>query len=214
MQSSFPVHLRFLNENPLNSRVVEGANTDRALYEISTKAVSGVENVRMRTVIRDGQTDDVVAVWERTPKGSERSEDRITYHESTRLLADWLPHPEGSARAQTFDGPDGEEYVWERHKKHKGVFTLINTRTQKSVAETHHSRGVSLRPSARPGMRIDMKPEASGIADAILLSFVIIEQLRREAEVTTVRSSVPDKVVDMVKASTKLVSPAGSAGAV
>ena len=39
------------------------------------------------------------------------------------------------------------------------------------------------------------------MADAILLSFVIVEQLRREAEVTTVRSSMPDKVVDMVKAS-------------
>ena len=52
------------------------------------------------------------------------------------------------------------------------------------------------------------------MADAILLSFVIVEQLRRKAEVTTVRSSMPDKVVDMVKASTRLVSPAGSSGTV
>ena len=81
------------------------------------------------------------------------------------------------------------------------------------MAETHHSRGVSIRPSARPGLSIDIRPEALEMADAILLSFVIVEQLR-EAEVTTVRSSMPDKVVDMVKASTRLVSPAGSSSTV
>ncbi|RPD76088.1 hypothetical protein L226DRAFT_534143 [Lentinus tigrinus ALCF2SS1-7] len=168
----------------------------------------------MRTTIRDGQTDDVVAVWERTPNGSERTEDRITYHDEMRLLADWLPHPGGWARAQTFVGPDGEEYVWERHKKYKGVFSLVNARTKNSVADTHHSRGVSIRPSARPGMSIDIRPEATGVADAILLSFVVIEQLRREVEVTTVRSSVPDKIVDMMKATATRVSPARSAGTV
>ena len=82
------------------------------------------------------------------------------------------------------------------------------------MAETHHSRGISIRLSARPGLSIDIRPEASEMADAILLSFVIVEQLRREAEVTSVRNSVPDKVVDMVKASTRLVSPAGSFGTV
>ena len=82
------------------------------------------------------------------------------------------------------------------------------------MAETHHSRGISIRPSARPGVSIGIRPEASEMADTILLSFVIVEQLRRKAEVTTVRSSMPDKVVDMVKASTRLVSPAGSSGAV
>ena len=92
------MHLRFLNDNPLNSTVVEGANTDRILYKTSTKAISGIENVRMRTKIHDEQTGDVVAVWERTRKGSERTEDRITYHDETRLLADWLPHLEGLAR--------------------------------------------------------------------------------------------------------------------
>ena len=93
------MHLRFLNDNPLNSTIVEGANTDRVLHEISTKAIPVISNVRMRTIIRDGQTFDVVAVWERTPKGSTRTEDRITYHDETRLLADWLPHLEGLARS-------------------------------------------------------------------------------------------------------------------
>ena len=63
------------------------------------------------------------------------------------------------------------------------------------MAETHHSRGISIRPSARPSLSIDIRPEASKseMANAILLSFVIVEQLRREAEVTSVRNSVPDK---------------------
>ena len=30
----------------------------------------------------------------------------------------------GTGRAQTLVGPDGEEYVWERHKKHKGAFSV------------------------------------------------------------------------------------------
>ena len=92
------MHLRFLNDNPLNSTVVEGANTDRILYETSTKAISGIENVRMRTKTHDEQTGDVVAVWERMPKGSERTKNRITSHDKTRLVADWLPHSEGPAR--------------------------------------------------------------------------------------------------------------------
>ena len=92
------MHLRSLNDNPLNSTVVEGANTDRILYETSTKAISGFENVRMRTKIHDEQTGDVVAVWERMPKGGERTKNRTTYQDKTRLLADWLPHPEGLAR--------------------------------------------------------------------------------------------------------------------
>ena len=84
------------------------------------------------------------------------------------------------------------------------------------MAETHHLRGISIRPSTQSGLIIDIWPEASEMADAILLSFIIVEQLMREAEVTTVRSSVPDsdKVVDMVKASTRLVSPAGSSSTV
>ena len=98
------MHLTFREDNALNSTVVDSAS-GRDVYEVSSKAILGSENIRMRTVIRDLEHDEVVAVWERV-HGTERAHDWITYRsKATSTLADWLPQTKTEETAESPSNP-------------------------------------------------------------------------------------------------------------
>ncbi|KAI0752720.1 hypothetical protein C8Q80DRAFT_471172 [Daedaleopsis nitida] len=188
LHSATTMNLRFLSTSILNSKVADTASGE-VLYNIVTKGISGSSSdIRLRTVIRNAK-DEVVAVWERM-HGSQRGDDWITYHSesSDGILSDWLPQLAlFPLKAQTFTAPNKQEFLWQRRKTKKG-FQLIDVQTKNVLAKSHRLSGFALR-ATQPGVSLIVQSEVESILDAVVLSFVIVEQLRWEEEVTPVNSA-------------------------
>ncbi|KAI0767448.1 hypothetical protein C8Q74DRAFT_1280489 [Fomes fomentarius] len=99
------VEVRFLNNNPYKSDVVNGATGER-LYDITTAPTPrGARN----TTIRDGQ-GRVVAVYTHG-----WVETQITYLGQTRTVeSDWLQKTSWLSNSRTFTAPNGKVYKWEQ----------------------------------------------------------------------------------------------------
>ncbi|TBU63538.1 hypothetical protein BD310DRAFT_1035738 [Dichomitus squalens] len=155
--------ISFLEDDPLRSDVVSAASGE-TLYSITTEAVGLRKDT---TILRDAQ-GNVFAGWEQ--KSFRR--DQVTFHGVRCKLSEWLRKKTILSSTRVLVAPDGEEFHW---KEKPTTFELVSTRTRTPIARSHNAHsavgqllGLSVAPSAVP------------MLDAILLSFVILEQRRRE----------------------------------
>ncbi len=65
---------------------------------------------------------------------------------------------------------------------------------QTVLARSKHTSGLTFKPRVRPGLSLDVEPQLEGVLDAVILAFVILEQLRWEESVTVVHTSDVDGV--------------------
>ncbi|KAI0767449.1 hypothetical protein C8Q74DRAFT_1172399, partial [Fomes fomentarius] len=163
------VEVSFLNDDPMNSDVVNSATGER-LYDITTPFTLG----RSKTTLRDGQ-GQVVAVYTRGWR-----ENSVTYLGQTRDVSDWLQKtlalPRRTLSYWTFTAPNGKVYKWKQTAFSRS-FEVTDTQTHAIVALTHSATLGILSPKRY--MRIELNAELMPFLDAFVLSFVICEGKRR-----------------------------------
>ncbi|PIL29080.1 hypothetical protein GSI_09128 [Ganoderma sinense ZZ0214-1] len=169
----------FVSAHPLNSTVVD-LNGGGHLYDISTEYDFKSSTTRCRTTMHnlDG---DVVGLWERA---YQRDKDRITYpyHNKMHMLADWLPKKSVLSRTRILVASDGSQYHWKQVTTWGSTtLRLVKPETQETVAQVRSARAGSGFLLGKPRrMSLDAKPGTALSLDVILLSFIILEQARRE----------------------------------
>ncbi|TBU63548.1 hypothetical protein BD310DRAFT_916632 [Dichomitus squalens] len=170
------MNVTFLTDSPLNSTVVD-LNGGGHLYDISTEFDAKSRTVRYRTTLRnlDGR---VVGLWE---NAYQQGQDRIVYHDKMHMLSDWLPKKSVLSRTRLLVAPDGSQYHWKQVTNWGSTsLRLIDPETQETVAQVCSARtGGSFLGKPRR-MSLHVRSDTALSLDAILLSFIVLEQARRE----------------------------------
>ncbi|KAI1786915.1 hypothetical protein LXA43DRAFT_897125 [Ganoderma leucocontextum] len=98
------------------------------------------------------------------------------------MLSDWLPKKSVLSRTRILVASDGSQYHW-KQATNWGTTTLrlVDPETQETVAQVRSARTGSGFLVGKPRrMSLDVKLGTALRLDAILLSFIILEQTRRE----------------------------------
>ncbi|TBU45483.1 hypothetical protein BD309DRAFT_860040, partial [Dichomitus squalens] len=111
---------------------------------------------------------NVFAGWEQ--KSFRR--DQVTFHGVRCKLSEWLRKKNILSSTRVLVAPDGEEFHW---KEKETTFELVSTRTRTPIARSHNAHS-----AVGQLLSLSVAPSAVPMLDAILLSFVILEQRRRE----------------------------------
>ncbi|KAI0752719.1 hypothetical protein C8Q80DRAFT_471013 [Daedaleopsis nitida] len=96
-------------------------------------------------------------------------------------LADWLPKKNPLSRTRILVGSDGERYHWKQTTNWgRAALKLINPHTSCAIAEVRSARSGTGLFSKDRRMALLIQPEATPMLDVIVLSFIILDQIRRE----------------------------------
>ncbi|TBU23546.1 hypothetical protein BD311DRAFT_810671 [Dichomitus squalens] len=115
-----------------------------------------------------GRAGNVFADWEQ--KSFRR--DQVTFHGVRCKLSKWLRKRNILSSTRVLVAPDGEEFHW---KEKPITFELVSMRTRTPIARSHNAHS-----AVGQLLSLSVAPSAVPMLDAILLSFVILEQRRRE----------------------------------
>ncbi|KAI0698958.1 hypothetical protein C8T65DRAFT_742727 [Cerioporus squamosus] len=185
----------FLSDDPVNSKVIEPKG-DKHVYDISTVRTPESRGIYSTTTVRRPSGEVGVGQWEWSAHN--REQDRITYLGVVHTLAEWLPKERGLSRTRLIVPANGKSYRWKQTRVSAGSTTLefIESNTSRAVARAGYAR-IGSGFSRAQRMRITVQPEAAAMLDVIVLSLVVLEEIRRERGEAT--SSAGAGVWDMAR---------------
>jgi len=107
------------------------------------------------------------------------SSDRIVFRGRIHLQAEFLPKCGKLKGSYMFTGPDGVQYRWALGAFGTNYPKLVTTDEKKTViAEFHRARYFIKKQKAR----LEVQPAGMNMLDYIILTFVFVENARRERE--------------------------------
>ncbi|KAI0767444.1 hypothetical protein C8Q74DRAFT_1203628 [Fomes fomentarius] len=98
-------------------------------------------------------------------------------------LEDWLPRKSALSRTRMLVAPDGERYHWKLTTGWgSNTLKLIAPESSRTIAQMRSARtGSGLLGSGKDRrLSLLVQPEATSMLDVIVLSFIILDQVRRE----------------------------------
>ncbi|KAI0705365.1 hypothetical protein C8Q76DRAFT_165140 [Earliella scabrosa] len=167
------MNISFESNDPFNSPVVD-AVTGKLLLEVTTRHKFG----RRTTTVCNAQKRVVAKYEHRWGFGK----DRVTYHDHTKRLSDWLPKKGGRSSSRMFAAPNGRAYVWKQRAGSRS-FNLVDCQSHVPVAATHRATQGFF--TATENMGIQVVREVMPFLDAVVLSFIICEDERRNRSSAT-----------------------------
>ncbi|KAL1950067.1 hypothetical protein VTO73DRAFT_5189 [Trametes versicolor] len=162
----------FTSSTLTNSTVVD-STTSQLLFELSTPF-----GLHYNTTLKDAQSNVIGEYKQGT------IHDEVTYQGRTMRVSEWLPKKSMLSSSRTFEAPNGRSYRWDTGGMWKGGWQLFDCQTEVLVASVHSKKLFSSKK-----MNMDVVQDVLPVLDAIVLSFVICELMKKREEDVTVNAS-------------------------